>query len=149
RLERSYREAVRLLQARLAHFNYTSGEEKGLAQTGLAYVQRLAGDTAGADISAEQARNTLDQLKDQPNDFSLAVHTAALSQIYCLMGQKDLAIKAAERAIMLVPSAKDVLAGPGFEENLAVIQTSFGENSRAISLLAPLLQTFYIGGLLY
>jgi hypothetical protein len=70
------------------------------------------------------------------------------------MGQKDLAIRAAERAVMLVPRVKDVLvgdplAGPGFEENLAVIQASFGENNHAISLLAQLLETFYIGGPLY
>ena len=47
---------------------------------------------------------------------------------------------------MLVPSAKDRMDGPGFEENLALIQTMFGENSRAISTLARLLQTPYYGG---
>jgi serine/threonine protein kinase/Tfp pilus assembly protein PilF len=154
RLERKYPEAVRFLQARLAQFHYTSEAEKGRAQTELAQAQRLAGDTAGAKISTEQASNTLEQLKDQQSDFSLASHTEDLSQIYSLMGQKDLAIKAAESAVMLVPRVKDVLvgdplAGPGFEENLAVTQASFGENNRAISLLAQLLQTFYIGGPLY
>ena len=33
--------------------------------------------------------------------------------------------------------------GPGYEENLAVIQTVFGENSRAISTLTHLLKTPY------
>jgi TolB-like protein/cytochrome c-type biogenesis protein CcmH/NrfG len=154
RLERNYREAVRLLQARLAQFHYTSEEDKGRAQTALAYAQRLAGDTAGANVSVEQARNTLEQLNDQPNDFSLAFHAEDLSQIYCLIGQKDLAIKAAERAVMFVPRVKgavpgDPLAGPGLEENLAMIQTTFRENSRAISGLTQLLQTPYIGGLYY
>jgi len=46
-----------------------------------------------------------------------------------------LAIKTAERAIMLWPSAKDPEFGPAFEENLALVQTMFGENSRAISAL--------------
>ena len=41
----------------------------------------------------------------------------------------------------LCPSAKDAMSGPGFEENLALIQTIFGENSRAISTLTRLLQT--------
>jgi len=154
RLERNYREAVRLLQARPAQFHYTSEEDKGRAQTALAYAQRLAGDTAGANVSVEQAHNALEQLNDQPNDFSLAFHAEDLSQIYCLMGQKDLAIKAAERAVMLVPRVKgavpgDPLAGPGLEENLAMIQTTFRENSPAISLLTQLLQTRYIGGLYY
>ncbi len=154
RLERNYRGAVRLLQARLSQFHYTSEEDKVRAQTALAYAQRLAGDTAGANVSVEQARNTLEQLNDQPNDFSLAFHAEDLSQIYCLMGQKDLAIKAAERAVMFVPRVKgavpgDPLAGPGSEENLAMIQTTFRENSPAISGLTQLLQTPYIGGLYY
>ena len=59
------------------------------------------------------------------------------------MGEKDSALKAAERAIMLLPSAKDAVNGPGLEENLALIQTIFGENSRAISTLTRLLQTPY------
>ena len=60
-----------------------------------------------------------------------------------LMGEKDLALKEAERAIMLSLSAKDAVTGPGPEENLALIQTIFGENSRAISTLTQLLQTPY------
>ena len=62
------------------------------------------------------------------------------------MGEKHLALKEAEHAIMLYPSAKDAADGPAFEENLAVIQTIFGENSRAISTLTQLLQTPYVGG---
>ena len=44
---------------------------------------------------------------------------------------------------MLLPRAKDPVNGPAFEENLALIQTIFGENSRAISTLTQLLQTPY------
>ena len=44
---------------------------------------------------------------------------------------------------MLLPSAKDRLVGPGLEENLALIQAVFAENSRAISTLSRLLQTPY------
>ena len=59
------------------------------------------------------------------------------------MGEKDSALKAAEHAIVLLPSAKDRVGGPGFEENLALIQTIIGENGRAISTLTRLLQTPY------
>ena len=41
------------------------------------------------------------------------------------------------------------LIGPKYEENLALIQTMFGENSRAISISQRLLQTPYGGGFLY
>ena len=59
------------------------------------------------------------------------------------MGEKDSALKLADRAIVLLPRAKDAMGGPGFEENLALIQTIFGENDRAISTLTQLLQTPY------
>ena len=44
---------------------------------------------------------------------------------------------------MLLPSAKDRVWGPGFEENLALTQTIIGENSRAISTLSQLLRMPY------
>ena len=60
------------------------------------------------------------------------------------MGEKDSALTLAEHAIVLLPRAKDAMDGPGFEENLALIQTIFGKNDRAISTLTQLLQTPYI-----
>ena len=69
RLERNYGEAVRLLQARLAQFHFDSEYDKAVDQVALAFMQRLAGDTAGAKVTAEQARNTLEQLyRDQPDN---------------------------------------------------------------------------------
>jgi hypothetical protein len=66
-----------------------------------------------------------------------------LSLANAAFGEKDLALKDADRAIMLVPRAKDQLAGPGFEETLALIHTIFSENSRAILTLTRVLQTPY------
>ena len=139
RLERNYDEAVRLLQARLAQERSDSPLEKASDQAWLALYQRLAGDTAGAKVTAEPARNTL--YRNQPND---AFITRDLSLAYAAMGQKDLALKAAERAITLLPRAKDAVAGPQFEENLAFVGTMCGENSRAISILTQVLQTPYM-----
>ena len=137
-LERNYAEGVRLLQARLAQFSFDSDYDKAAHQVELAFMQRLAGDTAGAKVTAEQARNTLEQLyKEQPD----AANAANLAQAYAAMGDKDLALELAERAVMLLPRAKDAVVGPRYEENLALIQTMFGENSRAISTLTQLLQT--------
>jgi TolB-like protein/Tfp pilus assembly protein PilF len=141
RLERNYGEAVRLLQAHLAQFPFASDYWKGFAQVDLALMQRRAGDTAGARATAEQARNTLEQLhKDQIGDVNLA---AGLSQAYAAMGEKDSALKAAERAVTLLPRAKDAADSPACQENQAFIQTIFGENSRAIATLTQLLQTPY------
>ncbi len=145
RLERNYREAVRLLQARLAQFHFASDLDKARAHGALAYMQRLAGDTAEAKVTVERPRNTLEQrYRDKPDDPYFALD---LSQVYALMGEKDLALKLAQRASMLLPRAKDPAIGPRFEENLAEIQTMVGENHSAISALAELLQTTYESGL--
>ena len=141
RLERNYGEAVRLLQARQAQFHFASEIDKSIDQVTFAFIQRVAGDTAGAKVTAEQARHTLEPLyKNQPDNFFFA---AQLSLAYAVLGEKDSALKEAERAIMLLPSAKDPVNGPTLEENRALIQTILGENSRAISTLTRLLQTPY------
>jgi serine/threonine-protein kinase len=145
RLERNLGEAVRLLQARQTEFHFPSEIEKGGNQLLLAWAQRLAGDTASAKATAEQARNTLGQLrKNQPDNADLA---GQLSMANAVLGDKNSTLNEIQRAIMLLPSAKDPVNGPTFEEGLALIYVTFGENSRAISTLTQLLQTPYISWL--
>jgi tetratricopeptide (TPR) repeat protein len=144
RLERNQTEAI--VQARQAQLHFASGIDKGMKQGGLALIQRVAGDTASAKAAAEQARNTLEPLsKNQPDN---AFVPAALAVDYAILDEKSSALNEAQRAITLVPSSKDRLSGPGFEENLALVEMIIGENSRAISTLTRLLQTPY-GGWLY
>jgi tetratricopeptide (TPR) repeat protein len=144
RLERNYGQVVRLLQDRLAQFHFPSEIDKISVQVELALTQHLAGDTAGAKVTAEQARNTLEQMcKKQPDNPALA---SLLSLAYATLGEKSSALNEAQRAITLVPSSKDRLAGPGNEENLALVEMIIGDNSRAISTLTRLLQTPYYGG---
>jgi tetratricopeptide (TPR) repeat protein len=141
RLERNYAEAIQFLQARLAQFHSASDTDKAITQAVLAVTQRLAGDTAGARVAAEQACNTLEHLcKNQPDSAAFA---ALLSLANSALGEKNSALKEAERAIKLLPSVKDRVYGPACEEVLALIQTMFGENSQAISTLTRLLQTSY------
>ncbi len=146
RLERNPTEAIRLVQARQARLDFASGIDKGMKQMGLALVERVAGDTAQAKAAAEQARNTLEPLrKNQPDNAFVA---AALAVAYATLDEKGSALNEAQRAITLVPSSKDRLSGPAFEENLALVEMIIGENSRAIATLTRLLQTPY-GGWLY
>jgi tetratricopeptide (TPR) repeat protein len=143
RLERNLGEATRLLQARQTQFHFTSEFDKGINQVWLAWTQRLSGDTAGAKVTAAQALNTLEPLcNDQPEN---AFFVAELSLANAVLGEKQAALKEAERAVMLLPSIKDRVWGAVLEENLAVIQMWVGENSRAISTLTRLLQTPYSG----
>ena len=156
-LERNYGEAIRLVQARLAGLQ-TEGEMiaaggfetetvKGthaMLQLSLATIQLTAGDSTGAKFTAEQARNAFGEVcktqSDQPAIWF------GLAQANALMGEKESARKAAERAIILFPSAKATLEKTILQEQLAVVQTSLGDNSRAISNLAQLLQTPYSTG---
>jgi tetratricopeptide (TPR) repeat protein len=141
RLERNYGEAIRFLQARLAQFHFGSQSEKAFSQVELALTQRVAGDMAGAKVTAEEAHNTIEQFyRNQPDNVFLAL---LISQALALKGEKDLALKEAQRAIMLSLNAKDAVTGPAPEERLALIQTIVGENGDAILTLTHLLQTPY------
>jgi len=143
RLERHYSEAIRLLQTRQAQFHFGVEYEKIAEQLHLAFMQRLAGDISGAMVTGEQARDTLVRLYgNQPDD---EFNAALLSQACALMGERDSALKEAERAKIMVDSRpKDAMSGlPRSEENLALIQTIVGDNSGAISALSQVLQTPY------
>ena len=145
RLERNHVEAVRLLQARQAEFHFASPIDKAINQVILAFAQHLAGDTAGAKAMAEEAQETLKPLcHDQPDNSFLAQQLALAN---AAAGEKDAALAEAERAIKLLPSAKDPLSGPTREEVLALIQIMFAETGRPISTLTKLLQTPYISWL--
>jgi TolB-like protein/Tfp pilus assembly protein PilF len=145
RLERNHAEAVRLLQARQAHFQFASQIDQGTNQVILAFAQILAGDTAGAKATAEQARNTLKPLcRDQPNNSFFAQQLALAN---AALGEKETALVEAERATTLLSSATDPLSGPTREEVLALIQMMLGDSSQSISTLSLLLQTPYVSWL--
>ncbi|HEU0209579.1 MAG TPA: tetratricopeptide repeat protein [Candidatus Udaeobacter sp.] len=146
RLERHQAQDALLVQGREDQLLLASGIEKGSKQVGLALAQRVAGDIAHAKAGAQQACNTLESLKkDQPENAFVA---AALAVAYAILDEKDSALNEAQRAIQLSPSNKDRLSGPAFEENLAIVETIIGDNSRAITTLTRLLKTPY-GGWLY
>jgi TolB-like protein/predicted Ser/Thr protein kinase len=158
--ERNYAELIRLQQARLNQNAFS-----WVGALNLAIFQRLAGDETGAKVTAEKARDTIEQpyrealeqsdrealdreeRKDQTLAPRLAWLSLLLSETYALMEEKDAALELAERAIMLYSrvGARDVVKLPSYEENLAWIQAISGENSRAIASLTHLLQTPYLG----
>ena len=74
---------------------------------------------------------------DNPNFVSV------LSLIHAVLGQKDAAIKEAERAITLLPSGKDAVDGPTYEEYLASVEALVGDKNRAIPRLQRLLEIPY------
>src|SRR5438874_13801902 len=120
--DRNYPEVVQFLEFRFAQFQFGSELEVGAFQEFLASSRLLAGDTAGAKASAEQARNILEVLcQNQPDNDFPAIH---LARAYAILGEKDSAYKEAERVRALLRN--DAIRRPGAEENLALIKINFG-----------------------
>jgi TolB-like protein/Tfp pilus assembly protein PilF len=145
RLERRHDETIRLLEIRFAEFHEVSGRERDFDQLSLAFAHRFAGDVAAAKATAQEAQRRLETLwKKDPNASSTSsALSSAFSAAYAVLGQKDAALKYAERAVMLLPSSKDAVGGPSREENLALVEATVGETDRAIPRLQRLLEIPY------
>ncbi len=140
-LERHCAEAIRLIQSRLTESRDLSGIEKLFNPFFLVFAQECAGDIAGARATARQLLPSLETLvKKDPDNPPFAT---ALSLIHAVLGEKDAAIKEAERAVTLLPSAKDAVDGPSYEENLTFAEAMAGEKDRAIPRLRHLLEIPY------
>jgi TolB-like protein/class 3 adenylate cyclase len=140
-LERHFDEAIRLIHSRLTESRDLSDIERFLNPFFLALAQEYAGDIAGARATAQQMLGPLETLckKDPDNPNFVSV----LSLIHAVLGQKDEAIKEAERAITLLPSGKDAVDGPRQAENLASVEALVGDKNRAIPRLQRLLEIPY------
>jgi TolB-like protein/Flp pilus assembly protein TadD len=140
-LERHFDEAIRLIHSRLTESRDLLEFERLFEPLFLALAQEYAGDIAGARATAQQILRPLETLcQKDPDNPNFA---EALSLTRAVLGQKDAAIKEAERAIMLLPSGKDAVYGPTYEENLAVVEVLVGDKKRAIPRLQRLLEIPY------
>src|SRR5215813_8877462 len=140
-LERQFDEAIRLIHGRLAEFRGLSDIERFFNPYFLVLAKESAGDIAGARATAPEMLGPLEKLcKKDPDNKNFA---RALSLIRAVLGQKDAAIKEAERAITLLPSGKDAVAGPKGEEILASVEVLVGDKNRAIPRLQHLLEISY------
>ena len=137
-LERQFDEAIRLIHNRLTEFRDLSDIERLLNPFFLFLAQEYAGDTVGARATAQRMVVPLETLcQKDPDNPNFA---QALSLTRAVLGQKDAAIKEAERVITLLPSGKDAVNGPRFEENLAYVEVLVGDKNRAIPRLQRLLE---------
>ena len=140
-LERHFDEAIRLIHSRLTEYRDLSDIERFFNPFFLVLAQENAGDIAGARATAQQMLRPLETLSQKdPDNPNFA---QALSIIHAVLGQKDAAIKEAERAITLLPSGKDAVDGPRAEENLAFVEVLVGDKNRAIPRLQHLLEIPY------
>ena len=140
-LERHFDEAIRLIHSRLIESPNVSDIDRLFNPFFLVLAQENAGDIVGARATAQQMLRPLETLcQKDPDNPTFA---QALSQIYAVLGQKDAAIKEAERAITLLSTVKDAVDGPGAEYNLAIVEVLVGDKNGAIPRLQHLLQVPY------
>jgi TolB-like protein len=140
-LERHCDEAIRWIHGRLTESRDVPDIERLFDQGSLVIAQGCAGDIAGARATAQQMLPPIEKFSQKaPNSPPIA---AGLSLVHAFLGEKDAAIREAERAITLLPSAQDAVDGPSFEEQLAFVEALVGDKNRAISTLQHLLQIPY------
>jgi tetratricopeptide (TPR) repeat protein len=140
-LERHFDDAIRLIHHRLTEYRDLPDIERLFDSFFLALAQEYAGDIIGARATAQQVLGPLETLCQKDPDS--ANFAQVLSVIRAVLGQKDAAIKEAERAITLLPSGKDAVAGPKGEETLASVEALVGDKNRAIPRLQRLLEIPY------
>ncbi len=98
-----------------------------------AIVARALGDTGKANMAFQAAHErAAAAVRQRPNDAKALI---ALAQSDAELGQKDDAIREAERATQLLPVEKDVMNGTQLLIKLAGIYARTGEIDHAINLL--------------
>jgi eukaryotic-like serine/threonine-protein kinase len=108
----------------------------------LAQTHALQGDTAKARVYADSARLVVkDQLVDAPDN---AVRHALLGLALAYAGRRGEAIGEGQRAVALMPTAKDAYLGPALQHQLVRICLLVGESEKALDQLERLLKIPYI-----
>jgi len=140
-LERHFDEAIRLIHNRLTEYRDLPEIERLFNPFFLLLAQEYAGDIVGARATAQQMLGPLGTLCQKDPDNPNFAYVLSLTR--AVLGQKDAAIKEAERAITLLPSGKDAVVGPKAEQNLASVEVIVGDKNRAIPRLQRLLEIPY------
>ena len=102
-----------------------------------ALIARTEGDKTKAIAAFKAARAVLEsRLKNKPNDpRTLAV----LAQVDANLGNKELALQEAQKAVALMPVSKDAYDGPLILQGLAQVYTWTGDHDHALDELQTLL----------
>jgi TolB-like protein len=137
-IDRNYNEARRVLaaspRADFLDVDFTFYFPKPWYE---ALIARAEGDKTKAVAAFKAARAVLEsRLKNKPDDpRTLAV----LAQVDANLGNKELALQEAEKAIALMPVSKDAYDGPLILQGLAQVYTWSGDHDRALDELQTLL----------
>jgi TolB-like protein/Flp pilus assembly protein TadD len=107
----------------------------------LAQTYALRADAAKARVYADSARLAVEgQLVDAPDN---APRHALLGLALAYAARRGEAIREGQRAVALMPTAKDAYVGPYLQHQLARIYLLVGEPDKALDQLEPLLKIPY------
>ena len=139
--QRRYQEAAQLLEQKLAGEGATQPQDGGTSREWLGLLRRLSGDVEGARKAFLEAKAELERMaREQPKSIFVS---GALARAEAGLGNKEAALREAERAVATLPASEDPVLGPLVEENLAGIEAELGEHERAIDRIDRLLRTAY------
>jgi serine/threonine-protein kinase len=140
-LERRYAEAARVLEERLTATEPMSPIDRATSRQWLGWVRSLMNDPEGAKNEYLRAKPELEKLvREQPENMFVS---GALAQLEAGLGNKEAALREAERGMAALPATEDAVYGPIAEETMATVETMVGEHDRAIERLERLLRTPY------
>jgi eukaryotic-like serine/threonine-protein kinase len=116
-------------------------DDKGAWGLCLAQAYALKGDAANVRSHAEEARKAFEeQLRAAPEN---AWRHTNLGLALAYLGRREEAIHEGERAVALLPVAKDAFIGPYHPHQLVRIYILVGEPEKALDRLEPLLKIPY------
>jgi serine/threonine-protein kinase len=139
--QRRYKEAAQLLEQKLVDGAAAQPQEGSTWREWLGLLRRLGGDPEGAKQAFREAKADLERIAlEQPKNFWVA---GALARAEAGLGNKEAALREAERGVAALPASEDPVFGPIAEENLAEVEAAVGEHERAITRIERLLRTPY------
>jgi TolB-like protein/predicted Zn-dependent protease len=140
-LERRYPEAARLVAEKLSMLEAGNIEERGNHLEWLGSIRRVAGDREGAKQAFLEAKALFEKvLREQPNNFWVS---QTLASVEAGLGNKEAALREAERSVQVATAGDDPVFAPGVEQNVAEIEAQLGEADAAIARIERLLPLAY------
>lgn len=103
----------------------------------MGFAKKELHDEAGSRAALLKAKEILDvEIKNHPSDAGMHGQFAT---VLAALGDKENALKEAQRATELLPESKDAFDGPALTESIANVHAILGDNARAIEMLDGLL----------
>jgi TolB-like protein/Tfp pilus assembly protein PilF len=103
----------------------------------IGFARKALHDDSGAQVAFLKARSIAEEnLKRSPD--SEGAHLD-LAKVLAQLGEKESALREAQRATQLLPESKDAFSGPEIASGVAEVYAILGDNDRAIETLDGLL----------